>query len=121
MTHLDLIKRAAHVLAESSDQSPAIRHLRVHLVEAIKVADPQHYGLQPAPRPLRAVIGRGTFTVEGRGEFPVDMLRYDQCTFASPADEAEAGQGYVGGHRRRVTLTSEKRAATIGRWDSFGW
>lgn len=48
-THLDLIKRAARVLAESPDQSQAIRNLRTQLVEAVKQADPAYYGLPVAP------------------------------------------------------------------------
>jgi hypothetical protein len=65
------------------------------------------------------------FTVKGRGPFPVDMLRYDQCIPYQPDDtrklEADATE-----ETREVTLTIPKGAAsihypTVGRWSSFGW
>lgn len=60
------------------------------------------------------------FVVRGRGEFPRDMLRYDDCMFATHADEKAAGEGYVQGERR-VTLLTQKREPTLARWESFGW
>jgi hypothetical protein len=69
------------------------------------------------------------FTVEGPGEFPIDMLRFDVCGFAAPADEEAAGKGYrdpdFQGARRKVTLLSTSlnlhNKPTVGRWESFGW
>jgi hypothetical protein len=69
------------------------------------------------------------FTVEGSGEFPTDMLRYDVCEFASPEDEAVAGKGYddpaFEPRRRRVQVLSSSlnlhSKPTRGRWASFGW
>ena len=63
------------------------------------------------------------FIVEGTGEFPFDMLRYDQCW---PAGEVDASQmmehnnhGLV---KRKVVLeTFNKHAPTSGRWASFLW
>jgi hypothetical protein len=59
-----------------------------------------------------------TFIVEGRGEFPFDMLRREH---AWPTDTASA---LVMGGRclRRVAITaSQLRHVTHGRWESFGW
>jgi len=66
-----------------------------------------------------------SFTVNGRGAFPLDMLRYDR---AYPADGAavDAISIALGDpdacNIRRVTLrTSDKRNVTPARWGSFGW
>ncbi len=66
-------------------------------------------------------------TVEGRGPFPIDMLRYDDCT---PATQVDAGK-----ISRSVDMTARKEPvqvnlhrfsvdgtrATAARWASFGW
>ena len=67
-----------------------------------------------------------TFTVEGRGEFPHDMLRYDTCF---PADGESAANLYyhvgIRESRRRVKLVQvtirKRHSITAARWDSFGW
>ncbi|HEX8551048.1 MAG TPA: hypothetical protein VF681_05775 [Abditibacteriaceae bacterium] len=62
------------------------------------------------------------FTVVGRGDFPLDMLRYDRC-FPRTGNDAAAAQSP--GETRTVELTRD--AATRywrpceGRWQSFGW
>lgn len=57
-----------------------------------------------------------TFRVEGAGDFPLDMLRYDRCFPAAGVDvETIRADG-----ARRVTLLSD-RHPTPARWDSFGW
>ena len=63
--------------------------------------------------------------VVGRGPFPLDMLRYDQCC---PATSEDAGAIHYSGldrasrDKRVVTLNSMRRVApTFGRWESFGW
>ncbi len=67
------------------------------------------------------------FTVEGTGEFPLDMLRSDQCWPASADDAARIGAHHAmadpGGVRARtVTLeTAAKYAPNRQRWLSFGW
>lgn len=62
------------------------------------------------------------FAVEGRGDFPLDMLRYDRCW---PRYEAEiykftrtdfSGRAPV----RNINLEGLKRP-TEARWESFGW
>ncbi len=64
-----------------------------------------------------------TFTVEGRGAFPYDMLRYDQC-FPLTGDDSANMQQHVT-ERRSVTLTriSDRSAwlPTAARWSSFTW
>jgi len=61
-------------------------------------------------------------TVEGRGEFPTDMLRYDRCF---PASERESYQLDRRGELRKVELTSVHSThlwnPTEARWNSFGW
>lgn len=62
-----------------------------------------------------------TFTVTGRGSFPLDMLRYDQCFPFGPDDVANMDVG----QRREVRLVhyGEQRhwEPTKDRWASFGW
>jgi len=70
-----------------------------------------------------------TYTVTGKGSFPLDMLRYD---VASPADaksaalikassrRARAFFGYPEIYRYSVRLVSAYEP-TLGRWESFGW
>lgn len=70
------------------------------------------------------------FTVEGIGQFPFDMLRYDGCYPAGSEDAKAMGQ--VNPRvARRVRLTTlrgflpdvnpENLGPTVGRWLSYGW
>ena len=73
------------------------------------------------------------FTVEGRGEFPLDMLRYDQCWPRGPEDAAKMEASYAselldvvkdhGLGRRTIDLATIIRPGypTVDRWASFGW
>jgi len=62
--------------------------------------------------------------VEGRGNFPIDMLRYDNCV---PITETDAGAITSRGKKRlrRVALRMYRgtahSSATYMRWESFGW
>jgi hypothetical protein len=59
-----------------------------------------------------------TFIATGKGPFPVDMLRYDQCWPTYTQDATEI----FGLQKRGVMLTTiNKFAPTHGRWESFGW
>lgn len=71
------------------------------------------------------------FTVDGPGDFPVDMLRYDACW---PYDSQAAVNLGIrldarlmklrrdhGDPLPSVRLVSEHRAPTEGRWESFLW
>lgn len=69
------------------------------------------------------------FTVEGSGEFPVDMLRYDNCWPVGSEDAISIhlrygaiGEDQLFGKMRRVRLaTTYPSAPTDGRWRSFTW
>lgn len=58
------------------------------------------------------------FTVEGRGEFPFDMLRHGACW----PTNTEAAGALVGRDRRRVELQCQaSRDISPRRWRSFNW
>jgi hypothetical protein len=63
------------------------------------------------------------FTVEGRGQFPLDMLRYDSCWPESQADVTELGATHdrFAEKRARVVTLRGLSEPTEGRWQSFGW
>ena len=62
------------------------------------------------------------FVVEGRGDFPIDMLRYDR---AVPMTEHDSGVIAYESGKRRVHLIRYSAAGKSGpcqqRWDSFNW
>lgn len=63
-----------------------------------------------------------TLKVRGSGEFPFDMLRYDQCVPKTEEDSYLLGSSHP--EMRTVTLRRfcpNGRAATAARWNSFGW
>lgn len=70
---------------------------------------------------------RTWITVEGKGRFPVDMLRYDQCWPLSEAKDSSAigasfyDPGETLGLRRVVVVTDNQSAPTVARWQSMGW
>lgn len=74
----------------------------------------------PSPRMI-------TFKVRGRGNFPIDMLRYDSAWPTSAEDAAKITDSFgqftrAPGERRapwEISLTSIVLAPTIGRWESF--
>ena len=61
--------------------------------------------------------------VEGTGEFPFDMLRYDACHPASERDSGEMGRTEYDSPRsiRLIMTTGADRDPTTDRWASFGW
>ena len=63
-------------------------------------------------------------TVQGGGEFPVDMLRYDRLAPYSESDSyaiAESIREGTGKRTVQVTRYAEARwTPTVGRWESFG-
>lgn len=62
---------------------------------------------------------RTDFTVEGIGEFPIDMLRYDQCW---PVDAQAVRNITFDSGRRTVKLaTNLYYSPNANRWESFGW
>jgi len=63
-----------------------------------------------------------TFVVEGCGEFPFDMLRYDSCWPRTADDAAKLYSMWR--ERRRVELSAadgKRWQPTTARWASFGW
>jgi hypothetical protein len=63
-----------------------------------------------------------TFTVRGKGSFPVDMLRYDKC-WPATMDDAEVmaeviAQPVVGKVDIKLTTCIQP---TPERWRLFGW
>ena len=67
------------------------------------------------------------FTVEGSGEFPIDVLRTDECWPATAIDAAHIAAHYdmtdaSVARSRKVTLaTAAKYAPNRQRWGTFGW
>ena len=61
------------------------------------------------------------FAVEGAGQFPIDMLRYDSCHPRTSADAAAIEER----GRRKVHLTgyhhTKHLPCTPERWRSFNW
>lgn len=75
-----------------------------------------------------------TFTVQGKGTFPMDMLRHDCCwpadthsayALLTPEDRSNRANLRSVTLRRRVHANSPvlaaPRAVTVDRWASFGW
>lgn len=67
-----------------------------------------------------------SFTVEGSGPFPLDMLRYDHAWPKTEGRDSSrlATPENLEEYRtpRRVTLcTASETAPNVRRWDSFGW
>lgn len=67
-----------------------------------------------------------TFTVEGTGSFPTDMLRYDQCWPTNESHDSKAIANSFSEHNIgapwKIGLTTVGLAApTVDRWASFGW
>jgi hypothetical protein len=59
------------------------------------------------------------YTVEGVGEFPADMLRYDMVW---PVDSGDAERITTPSwERRRIELEGDSGRCTPRRWASFGW
>jgi len=63
------------------------------------------------------------FTVAGRGTFPYDMLRYDECFPVYPDDSNNMNPSII--EHREIELSHTSRNnfwfPTEGRWSSFGW
>ncbi|MAG26344.1 hypothetical protein CMI47_12410 [Candidatus Pacearchaeota archaeon] len=65
------------------------------------------------------------FTVEGRGTFPLDMLRYDCCWPVSSEDAANIDSDYNRERRvvnlKMVSWQGAQGQPTVERWRSFLW
>jgi hypothetical protein len=68
--------------------------------------------------------GPTTFTVEGKGIFPADMLRYDCCWPVTTNDAIRmvfTAPFSVQKLRQIHLMTNAENRPTVGRWESFGW
>jgi len=61
------------------------------------------------------------FYVTGRGYFPFDMLRYDQCYPVSSEDAAKLSSEYLKDNICIHLRSANKMGVTPARWQSFGW
>jgi hypothetical protein len=62
------------------------------------------------------------FVVEGRGSFPVDMLRYDTCWPRTESDASIIDSSFQPRNRvTHVVALKGLREPTEGRWESFGY
>lgn len=78
------------------------------------------------PRLPKDKFGAVTFVVRGRGEFPIDMLRYDSAVPLNGSDVTSVATDWAPGAARNVTLrrfypAGGVAAPTVERWRSFGW
>ena len=63
------------------------------------------------------------YIVTGRGEFPIDMLRYDGAWPADGDAAAKLGgpSGFPQDQAHRSVKLRSYREPTLARWSSFGW
>jgi hypothetical protein len=69
------------------------------------------------------------FLVEGSGQFPIDMLRYDRCCPATESDSNAInrqvkwdGEKTAKCHIELIRYSSAgKSGPNVARWASFGW
>lgn len=69
-------------------------------------------------KPYKSLDDSTRFTVNGRGVFPIDMLRHDRCW---PLDNYAAVTDYNREPQTVTLFTDSVRTITPGRWRSFGW
>jgi hypothetical protein len=66
-----------------------------------------------------------TARVQGVGEFPLDMLRYDRCTPHREEDSARIpiDSRRTAGEWVEIQAATDSKVVpwTVARWHSFGW
>lgn len=71
-------------------------------------------------RGIKKTVYEWYLVVEGRGGFPLDMLRYDACF---PYEQTDSNR--IERHdRRRIAFVRRgvnEGTGTAARWESFGW
>jgi len=67
----------------------------------------------------KAVTETNTHIVEGSGDFPVDMLRYDHAFCLTPIPHPQ--HPYYGKPWRVIVAFAKPYKPTEARWQSFGW
>jgi len=68
---------------------------------------------------VAAVKATKVFVVEGSGDFPVDMLRYDRAFCLTPIPHPD--HPWFGKRLRVVCAIQKNFKPTEARWNSFGW
>ena len=61
------------------------------------------------------------YLVEGRGSFPIDMLRYDRAWPSTESDAGTIDRSFHSRLRPQVVILEGLSKPTVGRWASFGW
>jgi len=74
------------------------------------------YGRDAPDRPK----ARYEYVVTGMGDFPVDMLHFDQCWPVTGDDAAKIVEPASPAEPRSIRMRSHSQPDT-GRWSSFGW
>lgn len=72
-------------------------------------------------RGIKKTVYEWLIVVEGRGDFPFDMLRYNSCF---PLEETDANRIERSTERRRIVLcrrSANDDPGTPARWESFSW
>jgi hypothetical protein len=69
---------------------------------------------------IEAAQNAVTFDVEGKGSFPIDMLRYDLCWPATGEDSSMI-EAVVHPRLTRQIRMRGLKPPTVARWASFGW
>lgn len=59
------------------------------------------------------------FIALGRGNFPIDMLREDECQFANKEAEEHSGMTHLGIERGVALLSMRKPRLAL--WQKHGW
>lgn len=72
----------------------------------------------------KATHAKVVFEVQGSGEFPLDMLRYDNCVPYTGSDSTsikddERAQRVV--KLCRFFIVGGRKEPEMRRWESFGW
>lgn len=78
-----------------------------------------HQQLSMTHKPNKVYVFR--IKVLGRGDFPVDMLRYDRCVPERSEDVFSVDTRNDGRSVQLLQYCLTKAGPTVDRWKSFGW
>jgi hypothetical protein len=118
---IDRVARAAGGAVVRVDEgAPTLAHAARRLpLEAVRARVGEYAGRVAGTMKPKKFYER-MFVVEGAGDFPLDMLRYD-CAFPLTERDAHIAQRH---EKRRVILMSRRvhdGYPTDARWRSFTW
>lgn len=71
--------------------------------------------------PLLVPYKQLEYAVEGRGDFPIDMLRYDRARPATERDARKITNSFIPGAIDKQTIRVVGERCTTKRWASFNW